>query len=355
MSDLLTAARIAKRVAERNSWPTYVVPSLQEMSNFFLGTSAPIPSKAVLDKEFPVQPVDYNLLRFPKSDLQVTWVGHSTLLIQLHRHVNILTDPIFSERCSALQFAGPKGIRPPALTVKDLVRERIPIHMVTISHNHYDHLDYRSLSALTESNDSSAEKIQFVVPLGLRAWMEKNIPKAVTHHSTIELDWDETININFSQKITLDISAVPMQHWSSRLGWDKDKSLWCGYSICSTIDKDVTTLRKVLFPGDTGWFEGLHEIGKRYGPFDLAAIPIGAYEPRNFMKANHINPEEAVRMMEAVKAQRAIPIHWGTFPLSFESVFEPREQLIQASKDAKLKEGSFSPCLIGETVCISDS
>jgi L-ascorbate metabolism protein UlaG (beta-lactamase superfamily) len=349
--------RIAKRVSERNSWPNFFAHSFRDMIKFFTGTPSPIPSQAILDKEFPVQPVDYDLLRFPKSDLQVTWIGHATVLIQLHKHVNILTDPMFSQRCSPLQYFGPTRFRPPALTVEDLTREGIPVHAVLVSHNHYDHLDYHSLRQLaastvnrnssTRNNDTAlSSSIQFIVPLGLKKWMEKNVPKSVEHHSTVELDWHETFQMEFNDQ-TLEISALPMLHWSSRMGWDRDETLWCGFGITSKKHGDV---KKVLFPGDTGWFEGLKDIGEQYGPFDLAAIPIGAYEPRDFMKLHHLNPEEAVMMMKAVKANNAIPIHWGTFQLTFEPVLEPQERLIQASKDAKLREGSFKPRLIGETV-----
>ena len=135
-----------------------------------------------------------------------------------------------------------------------------------------------------------------------------------------------------------------MRHWSNRIG-DRDKTLWCGYSIDSTRSK-----LKFLFPGDTAWFDGMEEIVGKYGPYDVAAIPIGAYEPRDFMKVNHVNVEEAIRMKDAVQAVSACPIHWGTFPLTTEPVLEPREKLVELMKDRDDSD-SFAPWLIGETKC----
>jgi N-acyl-phosphatidylethanolamine-hydrolysing phospholipase D len=134
-----------------------------------------------------------------------------------------------------------------------------------------------------------------------------------------------------------------MRHWTNRSG-DRDETLWCGYSETSRNNG-----KKFLFPGDTAWFEELgREVGERYGPFDVAAIPIGAYEPRDVMKMNHINVEEAIMMKDAVQAKMAVPIHWGTFPLTLEPIMEPREKLqeLMAQRD---DQGSFVPWLIGET------
>uniref|UniRef100_A0A7S3LJV9 Metallo-beta-lactamase domain-containing protein n=2 Tax=Aplanochytrium stocchinoi TaxID=215587 RepID=A0A7S3LJV9_9STRA len=171
------------------------------------------------------------------------------------------------------------------------------------------------------------------------------------------MDWHETIKIKSDDlqpgiqnvEAEIEISAVPMQHWSSRRGFDRDETLWCGYSLAANTNTKKDSC-KVLFAGDTGMFDGLHEIGEKYGPYDLAAIPIGAYEPRDFMKGQHTNPEDAVEMMRAIQARKAVPIHWGTFQLTFEPVLEPRERLIKAVKQANLPQDSFSPWLIGSTI-----
>ena len=149
------------------------------------------------------------------------------------------------------------------------------------------------------------------------------------------MDWHETASLR-----NVRITCVPMRHWSNRTA-DRDQTLWCGYSILGAD-------RKFLFPGDTAWFDELEDLGKRHGPWDLAAIPIGAYEPTDFMKYNHINVDEAVRMKDAVRAAFAVPIHWGSFPLTTEPVLEPSEKLVELMNDRSDSE-TFSPWLIGET------
>ena len=245
---------------------------------------------------------------------------------------NILADPVFSRRCAPTQYAGPERYRPPAFTVDEMLKERIHLDGILISHNHYDHLDYQSVLDLAKAYPDAT----FVAPLGLESWFKTNVRSDLP---IVQLDWHESFRLLSNTQI----SAIPMCHWSNRLGWDRDKTLWCGFVVESAT-------KKFLFPGDTGWFEGLHDLGNRYGPFDMAAIPIGAYEPRELMKASHINPEEAVRMMDAVGARQAVPIHWGCFPLTLEPIMEPRERLVAAVQKAKKDPSCFSPWLIGETV-----
>jgi len=335
------------RVQERENWKVNgvvesAVPPLRTTLKF-LFTKAPKyaffrpPSKATLDEQFPVLPIDYQKLQHANpQNIQVTWLGHASLLLQMNG-TNILADPVFSNRCSPAQWFGPKRYRPPPCTVQELCAQ-LPIHAVLISHNHCDHLDLNSVRDLA----ALAPDAVFVVPLGLQAWLRQHVRANV---NVAEQDWYETsevkmmMNGNNNDNNKLKVTALPMRHWSNRTG-DKDKTLWCGYSIV-----DDKHHRKFLFPGDTAWFDGLEDLGRRYGPWDCAAIPIGAYEPRDFMRYNHVNVEEAVRMKEAIEAAHAVPIHWGTFPLTEEPVLEPRERLVQLMKDDK----SFAPWLIGET------
>mmetsp|Transcript_23183 Transcript_23183/g.35259 ORF Transcript_23183/g.35259 Transcript_23183/m.35259 type:complete len:394 (-) Transcript_23183:31-1212(-) len=331
------SVRVARRVKERDSWPTFVAPTARNTFKFLAGNANQVilgnglPSEEELDKMLPMKAVDWATLRDPKPDkLQSTWVGHSTLVVQMGGW-NIITDPIFSERCSGVQFAGPQRYRPPACSVEDICfNEKVGIDVCLVSHNHYDHLDYYSVKELAAASVRSGRPMTFVVALGLKKWFENKVPDSLKGENTvIELDWHETHTIEGSEsgdKKKLEITGMPMQHWSNRNGFDKDKTLWCGFGVKSVGDDDESS-RNFLFSGDTGFFDGLYNIGKKYGPFDLAAIPIGAYEPRWFMKPQHTNPDDAVEMMEAVQAKVAFAIHWGTFPLTIEPIMEPVEKM----------------------------
>ena len=343
-SDATTAERsrneirelVQKRVQERESWTVDGIQGEKHASRkeafHFLAKVLPKylkfnpMSQQELDKHFPVLSLDWKKLQNPPAnEIQITWLGHSSLLVQMNGS-NLVMDPVFSERCSASQWFGPKRYRQPPCTVEKLC-SKLSIDAILISHNHYDHLDYISVKDFCKYSSAL-----FVVPLGLRVWFRRHVSKDVNVH---ELDWHERVDLS-----EIGITSVPMRHWSNRVG-DRDKTLWCGYSV-------VTPNKRFLFPGDTAWFDELSEIGKQYGPFDLAAIPIGAYEPRDFMKYNHINVEEAVRMKEAVQAKAAVPIHWGTFPLTVEPVLEPREKLTELMKEKPDAE-TFAPWFIGET------
>lgn len=232
-------------------------------------------------------------------DKFAVWGGHSTLLLNLNGKL-ILTDPILSEYCSPVQFVGPKRYTKPALdkTILNLV------DLVIISHNHYDHLDYNTVMLI--GNNAS-----WIVPLGLRSWFkEQGI------HTVNEYDWwDEDLVEGIS------ITCLPSQHWSKRTLFKEFDTLWSSWSI-------EYEGFKFWFAGDTGY--NLHqfkEIGNRVGPFDFAAIPIGGYEPRWFMKNFHIDPFEALKIHSDVKSKKSIGIHWGTFILTTEPVDDPPQKL----------------------------
>eukprot|EP00547_Thalassionema_nitzschioides_P009115 CAMPEP_0194228134 /NCGR_PEP_ID=MMETSP0156-20130528/43217_1 /TAXON_ID=33649 /ORGANISM="Thalassionema nitzschioides, Strain L26-B" /LENGTH=378 /DNA_ID=CAMNT_0038960641 /DNA_START=167 /DNA_END=1306 /DNA_ORIENTATION=- len=306
------AERIAARVRERDSWPTWRYNKPREFFKFiseWQRSKRNLPSKEELDAEFPVKPVDWELLSSnhqEKSTCAVTWLGHATCLVQMDGF-SILTDPVFSNRCAPTQLTGPARYRSTPCSVEEFLQNIHYPLIVVVSHNHYDHLDYNSIRDLTEKSN---ESIDFVVPLGLADWLRTSFPKMEDRHNIVELDWHETTSfISISEddekkkktKSSLEVTAVPMQHWSSRRGYDRDKTLWCGFSLCSrTISDDQeesssTVTTKALFPGDTGWFEGLYDIGAKYGPYDVAMIPIGAYEPYDFMEPQHNNPSDAVK------------------------------------------------------------
>lgn len=336
------AQRVQRRVQERNQFTvhgqaTRSFPSTVELLQF-LATAIPqyltFRPPDNLDDVFPVQRLDYDLLSrpVPPTGMRLSWLGHSGLLLQLHGTVTILTDPVFSQRCAPTQYFGPARFRPPPGTIAELL-QGLSLDLVLISHNHYDHLDANTVRDIHRLSPDTS----FVVPLGLQSWFRQNVGHNV---NVYEMDWHESMVYETTQS-TVNVTCVPSRHWTNRTG-DRDQTLWCGYSIENESNK------KFLFPGDTAWFDGLHQLGEQYGPWDVAAIPIGAYEPREFMKYNHINVQEAIAMKDAVLAKQAVPIHWGTFPLTFEPVLEPREKLLSLMK-GRPDESSFVPWCVGET------
>jgi N-acyl-phosphatidylethanolamine-hydrolysing phospholipase D len=231
----------------------------------------------------------------------ITWVGHSTLLVQLSG-VNFLTDPNWGARASPVSWAGPRRLSPPGLAFEDLPR----IDVVIISHDHYDHLDLGTVKRLAETHNPL-----FLVPLGLKAWLSENGINRVE-----ELDWwqgREYRDVRFV--------CVPAQHFSQRTLWDGNTRLWASWAVLSRE-------RRLYFGGDTGYFAGFKEAGERLGPFDVAAIAIGAYLPPEIMKAVHTTPEEAVQAFVDLNARVLLGIHWGTFDLAEEPLDEPPARML---------------------------
>jgi L-ascorbate metabolism protein UlaG (beta-lactamase superfamily) len=237
-----------------------------------------------------------------KNDsLRVTFINHATVLLQFSG-LNILTDPIWSERASPFKRFGPKRVKNPGLTMDQLPL----VHAILISHNHYDSMDLKTLRILQDRDNP-----KIYVGLGNAQYLNsKGINNAV------DLDWGEIISLNPEIKLI----CVPSRHFSSRGLWDRDQTLWNGFVLQSPSGS-------IYFVGDSGYGHHFEEIGKRYGPFRLALIPIGAYEPRWFMKGAHINPEESVRVHKDVRAKTSLAIHFGTFQLTDEGINEPRWML----------------------------
>jgi N-acyl-phosphatidylethanolamine-hydrolysing phospholipase D len=263
----------------------------------------------------------------------LTWIGHASALVQMGG-LNVLTDPVFSERVSPFSFVGPRRHQPPALTPASLPA----IDLVLISHNHYDHLDEASVRAL---NAQAGGPPLFVVPLGIKAWMaEAGISNVV------ELDWWQSHRIGAT-----DVVFTPVQHWSGRGFNDRMKTLWGGYAVFAP---DL----HLFFSGDTGYSKDFADIRahfaerqapERGGGFDLALIAVGAYEPRWFMAAQHVNPAEAVQIHRDLGAKRSVGIHWGAFPLTDEALDEPPRQLARARRDQGLADEDFVVLAVGET------
>ena len=262
------------------------------------------------------------------TQLRTTWIGHATMLIQ-HRGINVLTDPMFSQFASPVSFAGPRRITQPALDLEDLP----PIHAVIISHDHYDHLDTATIKAL-------GNEPKYFVPLGIKKWM---IKKGIREDRIHELDWWESASLTVGGE-QVRFTATPAQHFSGRSLWNRNKTLWSSWAL-EWSDFNL------WFGGDTGYNEmQFKEIGRRLGPFDLAFIPIGAYEPRWFMQTVHVNPSEAVQIHLDIGAVQSIGMHWGTFVLAGEGVLTPPAALARARREAGLDEEAFRTLAIGEFV-----
>jgi L-ascorbate metabolism protein UlaG (beta-lactamase superfamily) len=246
----------------------------------------------------PFTRTDPERLRNPSAP-QVTWIGHASFLIQV-AGMNVLVDPQFSERASPVQFAGPRRVVPLPIEIASLPR----IHVVLISHNHYDHLDRATVKKLAAQ---AGEGPLFLVPLGLKEWFAAEGIARVE-----EYDWWQSRTLD-----KLRFTLVPVQHWSKRTLSDANRSLWGGWAI----EGDGL---KLLHTGDLGYSRDTADIGGRLGPFDYAFIPIGAYAPRWFMKIHHLDVPEALRVRADVRAARAIGMHWGTFEhLTDEPLDEP--------------------------------
>ena len=272
----------------------------------------------------PVKP-DLRFIHANRDAFAVTWIGHATALVQLDG-VNFLTDPHFSERASPVQILGPKRWQAPGVRVEDLPH----IDVVLLSHNHYDHLDAGSVARLRRQRGGPP---LFLVPLGLDRWMSGAGVKRVR-----KMDWWDRTEVNGAT-----VTFVPSQHWSRRTLADTNTTLWGGYVVQADS-------QSFYFAGDTGYGPDFKEIGARFGGFDLSLLPIGAYEPRWFMKAAHVNPEEAVRIHREVRSRRTVAIHWGTFSLTDEPLDRPLDDLAAARARHRLALGEFVTLRHGETL-----
>ena len=239
--------------------------------------------------------------RVGEGRLRVTFINHSTVLIQMDG-LNILTDPVWSERVSPVSFAGPRRHRPPGILFSDLP----PIDAVLVSHNHYDHMDLPTLRRLASSRHP-----RVFAGLGNASFLEKHgVPRSQ------DLDWWDSVAL--SPGVTL--TAVPARHFSSRSVFDGNRTLWCGWVLTGPSGS-------IYFAGDTGWGSHFQMIRDRFPNLRLAFLPIGAYRPRWFMSQAHIDPEEAVRAQELLGAATAVAIHFGTFAQADDGETEPVQAL----------------------------
>lgn len=271
---------------------------------------------------FPREFNDGRALRENQSEATVTWIGHSTLLVQIDG-VNLLTDPHWGERIGPVHWFGPRRLSAPGLDFKDLPR----IHLVLISHDHYDHLDLRTVKRLKQAHDPL-----FLVPLGLKEWFAENAISRVE-----ELDWWQG-----REHHGLRLICAPAQHFSGRSVSDDNRRLWSSWVV-------VGRTKRLYFAGDSGYFGGFKEVGDAFGPFDLAALPIGAYQPASMMKHVHTTPEGAVQAFMDLRGRTLLGIHWGTFDLAEEPLDEPPWRMHEEAKRRAIEPERIWILKFGET------
>jgi len=264
--------------------------------------------------------------RIEGSGILVTMIGHATLLIQT-AGLNFITDPVFVERASPVQFAGPKRVNPPGVRFEDLP----PIDYVLLSHNHYDHLDLATLKRLTVEHNAIV-----ICPLGNDTIVRSKAPKA----EFITGDWNDVAELKNGVKLHFE----PCHHWSARGTKDRRMALWAAFVL-------ETPAGKIYHIGDTGFHDGINykALYQKHGEIDLAITPIGAYEPRWFMKGQHQNPDEAVQGHRLVRAKTSIGHHWGTFQLTNEAIEAPIEALAVAKSEHGLTDDAFVTLRPGES------
>lgn len=254
--------------------------------------------------------------------MRVTWIGHSSVLVQT-QGLNILTDPIWSDRASPLSFLGPKRVREPGVAFEHLPK----IDLVLVSHNHYDHLDIPTLRRLWQR-----DRPLIVTPLGNDTILKaKDIP-------SVARDWGQRVVVRPGIEVTVE----RVHHWGSRFGADRNRALWGGFTV--TLPGG-----NLFFAGDTGWGDGnWPKAAAKDGPYRLALIPIGAYLPREMMQSSHIGPDQAVEIFKMLGAAHALGVHWGTFQLSAEGFEEPARRLAADAAESGVGPDRFRTTAPGE-------
>jgi L-ascorbate metabolism protein UlaG (beta-lactamase superfamily) len=260
------------------------------------------------------------------SEMLVTWIGHATVLVQT-AGINILTDPIWSERASPFSFIGPKRVRAPGVAFERLPR----IDLVVVSHNHYDHLDLATLKGLWDR-----DRPLIVTSLGNDAILKAHGIGATG------ADWGQVVRLRPGIETIIERN----HHWGSRWFTDRNRALWSAFTI-------RTPAGNIFFAGDTGWGDGswVRETA-RHGPFRFAIIPIGAYEPRDFMRKSHVNPEEAMQVFYGLKPLMALGVHWGTFQLTFEPINDPPRRLAALRKARRGAADGFIATDVGRSFAV---
>jgi L-ascorbate metabolism protein UlaG (beta-lactamase superfamily) len=263
--------------------------------------------------------------RVEGEEMRVTWIGHATVLVQT-RGMNILTDPVWSERTSPVSFIGPRRARAPGVRFEDLPK----IDLVVVSHNHYDHMDVATLRRLWER-----DRPVILSSLGNDALLRSHGVEAVAR------DWRGSVRVGPAEVV-----VERVHHWSTRWGTDRNRALWSGFTIRLPGGN-------VFFAGDTGFGDGSWpREAARSGPFRLAILPIGAYEPRDIMMNSHVNPQESVRIFEILNPAMALGMHWGTVQLTFEAIGDPPRRLAELRRARGVADDRFVATEVGQTFAV---
>ena len=277
---------------------------------------------------FPVSENDGAWLRDNRAHFTVTWIGHSTTLIQMSG-CNILTDPIFSERCSPVSWAGPKRHVPPSPPLGHLPR----IDFVLLSHDHYDHLDKPTIKKL-------GNRPFYIAPLRVGKILQDF---GIDAKRIVECDWWQTVEME-----GLQFHCTPAQHFSGRGVHNRNGTLWCSWAV-------ISKQQRLYCGGDSGYFPGFKEIGEKFERFDLALLPIGAYLPRWFMSPVHMEPAQSLQAFLDVRAEKMLAIHWGTFDLADEPLDEPPRLLRAAAESSNVDPERIWIFQPGETRRLSEN
>jgi len=323
---------VARRYS--NPWPGSTVAGLGSVLKW-MGQRARTRRPADPPRSsFPLSSPAFHSPRASDGILTVTWVGHASTLLQLGP-LNVLTDPMWGERASPVRFAGPRRWVRPGIAFDDLP----PLDLVVLSHDHYDHFDRRTLRRIVRRHTEA----RWVAPVGVGRQLRRLGATAVSEHGW----WDRET----ADDLGLTVACTPAKHFSGRTPWGRNRTLWSGWVLKAGG-------RSVFFAGDTAWHPEFPQITRRFGPFDLVLLPVGAYEPAWIMSAVHMDPDSAVRAYREIAdtqvsmghpAPPMLPIHWGTFKLSDEPMDEPPARLRAAWQSAQLPDDRLWLLRHGET------
>ncbi|KAH8103491.1 Metallo-hydrolase/oxidoreductase [Cristinia sonorae] len=346
-----------------NPWPSWRYPTFRLWASYFWKSATANPSVPVnIASLIPTQKPTWGV-GFRREDMKATWLGHACFLVELPtpsdaaRGARVIFDPVFQHRCSPVQWAGPERFTPAPCEI-----EEIPsVDAIVLSHNHYDHTDTHTLRSLVKKHDAHV-----FAPLGNRPYLLSiGIPQTHIHI----LDWwdNRTVSLSIPSSSSsssdhidtkFKLTCTPAQHTSNRGLFDRGKTLWASFAL-----EDLNSGKKAFFGGDTGYrtirdgedaesvpvCPAFKEIGEKLGPFDLAMLPIGAYDPRALFSGMHAHPADSVRIFQDIKAKKGLGMHWGTWILTTEPLMEPPAELRRHCDKAGITQDEFDICGLGET------